>query len=183
MRAKKILIIMFATLLLCSTAYAISNTYGTYFHVVWHQFTPEENTYYSWLNVLDSTASANLGDNPTINLTYELGEHTICVVEYITTYVGTHNLTFSIASGLKREDQNGNGNAIDYKLEIANESGTVLASVEKNKPASISINVASANATATYHYLLKVNLTTAIINQMSSGNTYYSDITVEVVAP
>ncbi len=183
MRAKKILIIIFTAILLCPSAFAISNTYGTYFHVVWHQFTPEENTYYSWLNVLDSTASANLGDDPTINLTYELGEHTICVVEYITTYVGTHNLTFSIGSGFRLEGQNDNGNDIGYTLVIADESGSTLSSVNKNKPATISINVASANATATYHYLLKVNLTTAIIDQMSSGNTYYSDITVGVVAP
>ncbi len=177
MRKKLFLAIMVLSLLLCGICFASTST-GTYFHVVWHVLGAEEDTYYSWINILDSSASSNLGTAPAINLSYAIGEQKVCVIEYMTTFSGTHTLTIS-----KTEFISGN-KSVPYGLVVKNGNTSYTINSGNNNSVTMSITVVSSgtNELKTYNFPVSLNLSADVLGEMSSGTAYTSTVTLGVTA-
>ncbi len=180
MKSRKILLLLLVlTLLPIASCFAETAT-ETYFHLVWHVLGTESETYYSWLNILDSTASSDLGSDPVITLNYSIGDHEICVIEFITTCPGTHTLTVS-----KTEFTDSDSNAVSYVLKVIDGTTEYSVSSSGSNTVSFPVTVSSskANKVTAFHFPVELNLTASILGQMTTGTAYYSDVTVGVAGP
>ncbi len=177
MGKKMLLTILLLSLLLCGTCFASTST-GTYFHVVWHVLDAEDDTYYSWINILDSSASSDLGNSPAINLSYAIGEQKVCVIEYITTFAGTHTLTLS-----KTEFLAGN-KSVKYNLMVKNGNTSYTVNYKNNNSVTMSVPVSFSGTEniKTFNFPVSINMSADVLGEMSSGTAYTSTVTLGVTA-
>lgn len=177
---KRAFVTLIIAILVVFCASADTTAYETFFHVVWHATTTTTN--YSWLYILDTTASTSLGTSPAINLSFALGSHDLCVIEFMTTLKGTHTLGLTQQSGFTDGDEAN----ISYDLNVRDEYNNRTITLDGGTdPVQVSWTaVATKSGTLnTFHYPLSTYISSDIISEMQVGTTYYSDLVVEVTGP
>ncbi|GEM_PF-3955015 len=177
MGKKLLLAIIVLSLLLCGSCFASASA-GTYFHVVWHVIGSADDTYYSWINILDSSASSDLGSSPAINLSYAIGEQKVCVIEYLTTFSGTHTLTLSKTGFI------GGSESIDYDLVVENGNTSYTINEDNGNSVTLSIAVSTSGTSdlKAYNFPVSINLSALVLGTMTSGTAYTSTVTLGVTA-